>query len=116
MTLALVQGMENTPNACAICAGNPIDEDGSQRPAIFAEGVDIDWGNSLYICLDCANIIASLVHRPDGEYVEQLEAKHEALMEAHVTLEREHEELQGELDKIREGSSALKRVRETARS
>ena len=110
MGLTRVKGMELQPNCCTICGGNPIDDDGDQREAIFAEGVDIDWGNSLYICWDCANIIASLVGRATKEGFDRLEVENEELQDKYDKLLEEHEEQQELVDKIRAGAKARKNL------
>jgi hypothetical protein len=111
--LTIVDGMPEIPHVCAVCAGNPYDEaTGAQRQAIFAEGVDIDFGGALYICLDCAELIANLINRVPQEGYDALLTKHQALLEAHAELEKEHEELQEIVNQIRAGASASKRLRE----
>lgn len=113
--LTLVDGMELSPGACAMCAGNPVDVDGHQRQAIFAEGVDIDFGNALYVCMDCAHIIADLIDRVPQDGYDAMEKKHQALLEAHAKLEAEHEETLDIVEQIRAGAAASKKLRERNR-
>lgn len=113
MTLVLVEGMPDTPGVCALCAGNPIDEiTNEQQQAIFAEGVDIDWGNSLYICLSCAHIIANLIDRATQEGFDKLQDKYEKLYLEHEELQTEHDEMKEVVATIRAGAAASKKLRE----
>lgn len=109
-----VQGMEHPPQACAACGGNPADYEGRQQDAYWAEGVDIDWGAMLYICSECADVIADLHGRVTREGFDNLQEKYEALLKEHEELKAEHEE-QGELVRqVREGAAARKRLKEAA--
>jgi hypothetical protein len=113
--LTLVDGMPEIPHVCAICAGNPYDEaTGEQRQAIFAEGVDIDFGGALYICMDCAHLIANLIDRVPQEGYDRLQTKYENLYEEHEALKIEHEELKEIVDQIRSGAAASRRLKERA--
>lgn len=63
-------GANLPPNCCLLCAGAPIDEtkdDHPMYPFIVAVGMDVNWGESVYICWLCAGIIADLVDRPSAE-------------------------------------------------
>lgn len=115
MPLVLVHGMPDTPNACAICGSAPVDQQtGAPEDAIFAEGVDIDWGNSLYICLECAHIIANLIDRATQEGFDKLMKEAQDWKKLYEDLKTRHDELQGFVDKIREGAAARKKITETA--
>ncbi len=113
MPLVLVHGMPDTPNACAICGGNAYDEvKGEQQDAIWAEGIDIDWGNSLYICLECAHIIANLIDRATQKGFDKVVAERDGLKAELEVLQEKYDEAQGFLDKIREGAAARKKLTE----
>jgi hypothetical protein len=103
--------MELPPYTCVCCGGGPTDNDGNQRECIFAEGVDIDWGNSVYICWDCTQLIADLAGRTTKEGFDRLQSAFEELQGEHEQLLSQFTEQEGLLDKIREGSAAQKEVR-----
>lgn len=110
--LEVVQGMELIPHACVLCANNPADENtGEQLPAIFAPGVDVDWGSSVYICYSCAGIIADLIDRPDG-----IAEKYMALEKKHKQLKADHDKAKDLLDRIAEGRAAVKQAKQEARA
>jgi hypothetical protein len=102
--------MTMQPGHCFVCGLTPVDDHGNVKPAIDLER-DYDWGDNAYLCLECANLIATLIDRPSPEEITKVTKERDKL-------KRQNKELlakvtgQGEdLDKIRQGSSALKRVR-----
>ena len=116
MPLKRIDGMPEQPYTCACCGQGPTTNEGEIKKVIWAEGVDIDWGNSLYICWDCAELVSDLCGRVTREGFDRLEKELEELRERHVALLEKYEEQEGLLDKIREGSRAQKRIKETAKS
>ncbi|MDE2107004.1 MAG: hypothetical protein KGL39_57890 [Patescibacteria group bacterium] len=111
--MKVIKGMPEPPNACVVCGSNPNGDDGLPCDAIFAPGVDIDWGGSLYICWECGNIIANLVGRTTREGYDKLETKYFQLKEKYEELERAHEKAEVLLNKIREGARAQREVKAT---
>jgi hypothetical protein len=49
------------------------------EPAAFREGVDINWGDSLYICCSCARVIGGLFGMMDPDEVKALRKGEQAL-------------------------------------
>lgn len=114
--LEIVQGMKLTPQACVLCANNPVDEiTGEQQYAIFAPGVDVNWGNSVYICMSCANIIADLIDRSTQEGFDKLKKENEELTEELEELKTQHERAKKLLEKVAEGRKAEKEVKKDKR-
>src|SRR5213076_361328 len=110
--LEVVKGMPEIPHHCILCSNNPADEiTGEQMPAIFAPGVDYDWGSSVYICWSCAEIISDLCGRVTRDGFDKLQKKHETLTEAHEELKEQHERAKALLDRIRDGRAAVKEAR-----
>ena len=113
--LELVKGMELTPNSCVLCANNPVDEvSGEQQDAIFAPGVDVNWGDSVYICKSCGEIIADLLGRVPKSGFDKLQERHEQLKEKHEKLVRQHARARELLDRVKDGKQAEKQIRSTA--
>lgn len=69
VNLALVNGATLPPGTCMFCASNPRDDEGNSLPFVEAVGMDINWGETPYICWTCCGLIADLVDRPDREKV-----------------------------------------------
>jgi hypothetical protein len=110
--LERVTGMELIPHACVLCANNPVDEtSGEQQDCIFAPGVDVNWGDSVYICKSCAEIIADLMDRVTTEGYDRLNEKYEALVTEHAELQAEHDHAEAQLDRIRDGAASAKQVK-----
>jgi NAD(P)H-nitrite reductase large subunit len=114
MTLQLVDGMEQQPNCCTICGCNPTEE-GKAKKAIFASGVDVDWGNALYICMECAELIADLIDREPRRSFDTLQEKYDALVEEHLELQTVHEHDEELLNQIRKGTKAQREIRSGVR-
>lgn len=114
--LEVVKGMELTPQACVLCANNPVDEaTGEQQDAIFAPGVDVNWGNAVYICASCVEIMADLWGRVTKEGFDKLTTEYEALLEQHEHLETEHEKAKALLERVADGRRAEKQIKKKER-
>jgi hypothetical protein len=111
MPLKRITGMPLQPYTCVCCGQGPTDNEGNQRETIFAEGVDINWGDSVYICADCTQLIADLAGRVTREGFDRLQSAFEELNDRHEALLEKYEEQEELLDKIREGSAAQRAVR-----
>lgn len=111
--LKIVKGMELPPNACCICGGNGSDEKGVQEDAIFAPGVDIDWGGSLYICKECAEIIADLMGRSPVSGFDALQTRYNGLSEDFDALKKKYEDQAALIERIRDGVRAKQKLKET---
>lgn len=110
--LEVVTGMELPPQACVLCSNNPVDENtGEQQPAIFAPGVDIDWGSSVYICASCVNIMADLFDRVDHDTHKKVVEKLETLEDKYEHLSDDHERAKALLERIKDGKAAIREAR-----
>jgi cell division septum initiation protein DivIVA len=106
----VVQGMPEQPYHCIHCGNNPADINGRQRRAIFSSGVDVDWGNSVYTCWECAELIADLIDREPRESWERVNTENQELRDEIDRLNDQLADAEGDLDKIREGAAARSRV------
>jgi hypothetical protein len=111
-TLKRVTGMELIPHACVMCSNNPVDEvTGQQQDAIFAPGVDVNWGDSVYICKSCVEIMSDLFDRVSFEEHRKLKEEYEDLKEEHEDLLEVSEKDKEVLARIRDGKQALTEVK-----
>ena len=111
-----IDGMPELPCCCAACGGNPVDLEGNQQQVLWAEGVDIDWGNMLYLCWECGNIVADLVGRATKGGFDDLVEKLETVTGEHEALKAEHAELLETVAQIRNGAAARRRLKEPTAS
>ena len=110
--LVKVTGMPLQPNSCVCCGSNPHKEDGSgPEEAIFAEGVDIDWGNSVYICKSCVNIMATLFDYITPEEKHKLEQKIKKFKEERDNYKEDRDVLQSRIDRMLDGKAAIKEAK-----
>lgn len=110
MALVLVEGMPLEPHSCVSCGGGPRDADSNIMEVAFAEGVDINWGDSVYICASCARVIAELYGFRTPEDVEELNKEIERLKE----VEKKHKKLEKRVKTMLEGARARKKVTDSA--
>lgn len=110
--LELVKGMELIPHACVLCANNPADEiTGEQQEAIFAPGVDVNWGDSVYICNSCGQIIADLLGRSTTKGFDELKTRLEGLERAYAKLQKKHQKAKEVIERIQVGAAQVKDVK-----
>lgn len=110
--LQLVKGMPLNPCACVCCGGNPVDENtGEAFENVFVPGVDINWGDSVYICHACCEIIADLKGRVTREGFDKLEVRNQKLQDKYDRLATEHEKAESLLSRITEGKNAVKEAK-----
>lgn len=115
VNLELVGGATKPPATCMFCATNPVDEMKENKPPlpfIEAVGMDINWGETPYICWTCAGLIADLVDRPDAEKIKAV-LRGAKLQKGHnEKLVKENEELRGLMKGLLEGAEVTERAKE----
>lgn len=100
------------PGDCFICSSRPVDEHGEPYEFVYPEGMDINWGETPYICRDCCGIIADLIGRPDEEKIKaavrgaRLQKKH------NEKLVDQNEELTKLMKGLLEGADVTERAKE----
>lgn len=109
MGLILVTGMPLQPHSCVCCGKGARDESGNIRENVFAEAVDINWGDSVYICPECGLVIGELYGMVSPDDVEDLRLKVKELED----FEEKYNELNARVKKILEGNRAKKEVIES---
>lgn len=109
MGLILVTGMPLQPHSCVTCGKGPRDENGEIRENVFAEAVDINWGDSVYICPECGLVIGELYGMLSEQDAETLRDRVKELEE----YEQKYNDLSKRVKKILEGNKARKEVKES---
>lgn len=110
--LELVKGMPLMPHHCTLCSNNPVDEiTGQQQEHVFVPGVDVNYGDSVYICHSCAEIIADLIGRSTRAGFDEIERKYRNLKAEHEVLEGNYEREKTFVDRIKDGNKAIKEVK-----
>lgn len=94
----LVDAMTKPPGRCGICNTTPTSE-GAPLPAIDTN-VDVDWGNNLYICIECCNVIADLMGRVEVETHEELRNAYDELKGSHKNLRQKFRQKEDDLQKV----------------
>jgi len=108
--MQLVDNMSLTPGHCGICRGTPMKADGTPEPCIDT-GVDVNWGEQLYICGPCANIIGILAGNEDKDVAAQLRADLAQAEKSVGDLREERDTLQARIDRMIDGARARKEAK-----
>src|SRR4051812_29773187 len=106
MGLILVEGMPLQPHNCVCCGKGPRDENGDIRENVFAEAIDINWGDSVYICPECGIVIGGLYGMLREDEFEELTNRLEEL----EGIEEKYDQLNERVRRILEGNKARKEV------
>lgn len=77
---------------CTLCR-NVVIDGGEVQEMIVCEGMDINWGEDMNICSECAGVIADLIDRPENDEVEKLRGRV-------IGLNRRLEDLQAEFVRV----------------
>lgn len=116
MKWVAVDAMRLQPYKCIACGSTPRDDSVEGKPnleAYFCEGVDYDWGKSLYLCGNCVRVLGQLRGMIDVAEAEKLKTKLKAKQEAFTELQGDHEELQTRVARMLDGVRAKKEVQGT---
>jgi hypothetical protein len=104
-------GMKLKPYNCAACGSTPQKEDGSgPEDAVFREGVDINWGDSLYLCKTCVRIVGELMGMAEPHEVSELKRKLKDSEDENESLTEDLNTLQSRVDRMLDGARAKKEV------
>jgi hypothetical protein len=112
--LELVEVMTQSPATCLLCHNSPVDETREDRrplPAIFAPGLDVNWGESVYICAGCAGLMADLMDRPSRAEVEKIEGRRDFLEKRVKKISGELAKKTSQLERIIAGKRAVKEAK-----
>jgi hypothetical protein len=106
-----VEGMKLKPNCCIACGstGEVVDGDGSPE-AYFAEAVDVNWGDSLYLCGTCVRILGQLRGMIDVEQAEEAQNRIRTLEEELSAERASHDQLKTRVERMMDGVRAKKEV------
>jgi len=114
MALELVPAMKETPATCLFCGCTPTDENGQPLPAVTDSTIDVNWGDSVYVCWTCAGLIADLIDRPDASLVEQMKGRVKFEKARADKATAELAKAKKRLDAIVQGQQAVRAVKKEA--
>lgn len=113
------QGMHLKPYRCVACGQTPRDDDVEGRPvkqAYFCEGVDVNWGDSVFLCDSCVRVLGELRGMMDVKQADRLKGnvmRYEARIKE---LEEERDTLQARIDRMLDGVRAKKEAQQARTS
>src|SRR4051812_24624321 len=114
MKWARVVGMKLKPYNCIACGCTPTNEEdpnGGPADAYFAEGVDVNWGDSVYLCGTCVRILGELRGMVDTDKVEKVQAENKKLKKLLESEEAKHEALKEKVSRMVDGAKAKREAK-----
>lgn len=105
-------GANLPPNRCMFCACAPVDSAKNIMPMVTCEGMDINWGETPYICMTCCGIIADLIGRPDEITVKKVYKGAKAQKEHNEKLVKENNKLTELVEGLIEGKDVMDKAKE----
>jgi hypothetical protein len=109
--MQVVDNMAAQPGHCGICRGTPTDADGTVIPCIDT-GVDVNWGENLYICMPCARVIGILSGNEDMDVAVKIRADLEQAEKQIEDLTEERDVAQARIDRMIDGARAKKEAKQ----
>lgn len=107
----VVPAMHLKPYRCIACGSTPRDTSHPDRPnlqAYFREGVDVNFGDSVFLCEECVKVLGQLRGMVDVDVHEKLRKAEK--LQCNRADEAEHDlaELQARVDRMLDGVRAKK--------
>lgn len=115
MAIVEVEAMKENPGTCFHCGGSGVEQD----HIIEFQGIDINWGDTPYLCGECIEILCTIVGRVSEDEHKEVVAERDALSDQLTALGEQHEELKGRVKKMLDGARAkrdIKKEREAVTS
>lgn len=112
MKWARVKGMKLKPNCCVACGSTGEMTEEGPPDAYFAEAVDINWGDSLYLCESCVRVLGELAGMASEYDYTRLKNKAEKMKKEVGQLTKERDELQNKIHRMVDGARARKEAKE----
>jgi hypothetical protein len=116
MKWVAVDAMRLKPYKCIGCGGTPRDDAVEGRPnmqAYFCEGVDYDWGKSLYLCGNCVRVLGLLRGMVDVGEHEKVKKALTNLQNRYDQLDEENKRQEERIERMLDGVKAKKEIEST---
>lgn len=113
MKWAVVQGMKLRPYRCVACGNTGEQGEDGPPKAFFAEGADVNWGDSLYLCESCVGVLGQLAGMVSEEEHELVKTKLENLERRHEELQQEYDRQDERIERMLDGVKAKKEATQT---
>jgi outer membrane murein-binding lipoprotein Lpp len=114
----LLEIMRGTAPHCTFCHGVPREDgvlEGGPLPGVTAQGVDVNWGDNLYICQDCIRVAGELIGMIPTVKAEKLEKQIDFRNKQVEKLQAQNEKLQAQMDAMLAGAQAAREAKAAAK-
>lgn len=111
MKWSVVPAMHLKPYRCIACGSTPRDTSHPNRPnlqAYFAEGIDVNFGDSVFLCEECVKVLGQLRGMVDVDVHEKAKKNFAAMMQERDSLIVELAQAQDRIDRMLDGVRAKK--------
>ena len=108
MGLVLTQQFNGECLICGCVPTNDQEPNNPPFPMVWAEGMDVNWGQDVLLCKDCCGVIADLWGRVDAEKHEDVVDELADLKIEHEAITEKYEKQKERLNKVLEGARARK--------
>jgi hypothetical protein len=105
-------GYKLKPYSCAACGSSGEHTQEGPPDSYFAQGVDINWGDSLYLCDTCVRILGELRGMLDVDAVAKLKKERDDLARELEEMRRERDQLSNRVSRMLDGARARKEAKE----
>jgi aminoglycoside N3'-acetyltransferase len=109
----VVPAMHLKPYRCIACGSTPRDTTHPNRPqlqAYFCEGVDVNFGDSVFLCEECVKVLGQLRGMVDVDVHEKLMRQHKELEVSYRDLEADYNTQESRIERMLDGVKAKKEV------
>lgn len=112
MPIIAVETMSEQPGTCMACGNSGLVDGEIQHPIVEMQGIDINWGDTPYLCAECVNVVCDLAERVTQKDHEDVIAERDHLSEQLTQLQEEHQSLQNRVTRMLDGRKAIKEQKE----
>jgi hypothetical protein len=112
----VVPAMHLKPYRCIACGSTPRDTTQPDRPnlqAYFREGVDVNFGDSVFLCEECVKVLGQLRGMVDVSVHEKLIRELNRISSERDQIQEELEATQDRIERMLDGVRAKKEATES---
>lgn len=114
MLIEMVPAMDQQPACCLLCNQTPT-RNGKPLPSATVRGLDVNWGDSVFICWNCINIMADLVGRVDQDKAKKSAERNKFLEKRLTQVSKELSDAEDRIERMLDGNKAVKESRKASK-
>jgi hypothetical protein len=111
MKWSRVKGMKLKPNCCVACGSTGEMTEEGPPDAYFAEAVDVNWGDSVYLCESCVRVLGELAGMASTENYDKVKKELAKTKKERADFKELSQKLEKRIDRMLDGNKAIKEAR-----